>query len=436
MVNYSSKIIDDFSKLSCNEEWSFRDAGRSETNSDTHGYHRYPAKFIPQIARKLITDYTSQKDSVCDIFGGCGTTLVEAKLLGRKSVGFDINPVAKLITQVKVSAILPESLEKAREQYDKNYSIITTSQVNHHQRLNHWFDQDTLVELDKIYQSINTINDAETRRFFLCAFSHNLKTSSKWLMKSIKPTVDRDKTVAPPNLTFLRQVDSMIIKNKLFYEKLVGTNRLGVMANMYQRDSTKKLPVLNDSKDIVISSPPYVTSYEYADLHQLSILWFGDDPLHFKRWGRLTKDYDDFRKTFIGSSFIRKHRVNFGSDIAKKIVNDLSLEDKSLAGNVANYFVDTQKAFTEIKRILKPQGKVCLILGNTNLCGVNILNAEVAAEQMIYLGFKKHKYIKREVPNKKLTPWRDAETGKFTSIDNQNKIRAYEYEYILVMKKT
>ena len=100
------------------EEWSFRDAGRSQTTAFTHDYHRYPAKFIPQIVRKLIEDYApSDTQVVCDPFGGCGTTLVEAKLLGHKSIGFDINPVAKLITQTKTTAIKPRTLVNSRNKF-------------------------------------------------------------------------------------------------------------------------------------------------------------------------------------------------------------------------------------------------------------------------------------------------------------------------------
>jgi len=77
-----------FLDLKPREEWSFRDAGRSQTTAFTHDYHRYPAKFIPQIVRKLIENYApSGTQVVCDPFGGCGTTLVEAKILGHKSIG-------------------------------------------------------------------------------------------------------------------------------------------------------------------------------------------------------------------------------------------------------------------------------------------------------------------------------------------------------------
>ena len=37
--------------------------------------------------------------------------------------------------------------------------------------------------------------------------------------------------------------------------------------------------------------------------------------------------------------------------------------------------------------------------------------------------------------NKMITPYRDLESGKFTGKDNPSKIRAYEYEYVVVMEK-
>ena len=87
-------------------------------------------------------------------------------------------------------------------------------------------------------------------------------------------------------------------------------------------------------------------------------------------------------------------------------------------------------------RVLESGGHACIVIGNTNLKGVDILNAEVAAEQMSRIGFEKVKFIKREAAsNKAITPWRDKKTGKFTSKSNRSKKMAYQYEYIVVMKK-
>jgi hypothetical protein len=74
-------------------------------------------------------------------------------------------------------------------------------------------------------------------------------------------------------------------------------------------------------------------------------------------------------------------------------------------------------------------------VGNTNLKGVPILNAEVFIEQLQNLGFKITEIIKREIPSKNLPSVRDKMTGKFASITDKNKVSAYPTEYILVMVK-
>ncbi len=76
-----------------------------------------------------------------------------------------------------------------------------------------------------------------------------------------------------------------------------------------------------------------------------------------------------------------------------------------------------------------------MIIGNTNMKGVDIRNAEVAVEQLHHLGFKKISFIKREVSNKLITSWRDKNTGKFTKLDNPSKKSVYNCEYVIVMEK-
>lgn len=92
------------------DSWSFKDATRTETSYLTHSYHRYPAKFIPQLASRVIKENSHAGDLVCDPFMGSGTTLVEAIVNGRRAYGTDINPVAVLIARAKTSPIDPSLL--------------------------------------------------------------------------------------------------------------------------------------------------------------------------------------------------------------------------------------------------------------------------------------------------------------------------------------
>src|SRR3989344_8034896 len=136
-------ILSTFVALEPKKSWSFKDVTRSETTALTHSYHRYPAKFIPNIVEKLLNDFTKKDDLILDPFGGCGTTLVESKRLGRRSVCFDINPVAKFIAEVKVTPINPAKLdnefEKLQSRLSKNKKVVSNYHLNN-ERILYWFD--------------------------------------------------------------------------------------------------------------------------------------------------------------------------------------------------------------------------------------------------------------------------------------------------------
>lgn len=69
----------------------------------THSFYRYPARFSPLFARAAIKAFTQPGDLVFDAFMGGGTSLVEARALGRIAVGTDINRLSVFISKVKTT---------------------------------------------------------------------------------------------------------------------------------------------------------------------------------------------------------------------------------------------------------------------------------------------------------------------------------------------
>lgn len=67
----------------------------------THGFYKYPARFSPVFARVAIDTFTKPGQLVLDPHVGGGTTLVEARALGREGVGIDISPLAEFVARVK-----------------------------------------------------------------------------------------------------------------------------------------------------------------------------------------------------------------------------------------------------------------------------------------------------------------------------------------------
>ncbi len=76
-------------ELEMNTVWSFPNRGSWATHDA-----KYRGNWSPYIPRNLILRYSELGDFVLDQFAGGGTTLVEAKLLGRDILGVDINPSA------------------------------------------------------------------------------------------------------------------------------------------------------------------------------------------------------------------------------------------------------------------------------------------------------------------------------------------------------
>src|SRR5919206_4901190 len=114
LKNSSNLLQTDITKVSNLDslDWESKDAS---TRYLTHSYHPYSAKYIPQIPRYLISNLTKKNDLVLDNFVGSGTTLVESKLLGRKAIGVDINPLACLISKVKTTIIEKSSRDQISE---------------------------------------------------------------------------------------------------------------------------------------------------------------------------------------------------------------------------------------------------------------------------------------------------------------------------------
>lgn len=100
-----------------NRGWSCRTTGNSISpirqaaldqgpiSGLTHQFYRYPARFSPRFARAAIEAFSSPGGIVLDPFMGGGTSIVEAQVLGRRSIGNDINSLAVFVASVKVSVL-------------------------------------------------------------------------------------------------------------------------------------------------------------------------------------------------------------------------------------------------------------------------------------------------------------------------------------------
>jgi len=399
-------------KTTTSDYWDY---GR-EREPLMHRIHAYPAKFPAFITQKAV-GYARHRGvdvrRIADVFCGCGTTALEAKRLDTDFWGCDINPVATLIARVKRDDYQAARLERYRA--DVLHSYAKRRQTHVHQldqeRLHYWYDEAQIVALARLKAAIETLAPGKYRDFFLCAFSNILKPTSRWLTKSIKPQVDPEKKPAEVAAVFATQVDLMI---KAVRECV----QHGGAESHIETGNFLDMHIDEPIADLIITSPPYVTSYEYADLHQLSTLWLG-----------FTDDYKTLRQGTIGSLY---HDSDFNRDIKKlndagrAIVLRVYDVDRRKARATAKYFVDIERAVSKCQAFLRPGGMVLFVIGNTEYKGVKIDNAGYLQDCMAAASFTDIELTKRKISRKTLTPYRDP-LGRFSTDVASRHVYAEEF---------
>lgn len=396
----------------------------NEKELKIHKIHTYPAKFPAFLTTKALGFARNQGINpkwIADIFCGCGTVAFEAKRNNINFWGCDINPVATMIAKTKSA--------KYHKTYLKKYyaSVLSVYQRREdvdgcyehaNERLKYWYSKEQYEDLYNLKSAIiNSIPlGSSYHLFFLCAFSNILKPTSRWLTKSIKPQIDPDKKPADVITSFNNQYEFMFKAN----------GEINFPSNSETKISTRNIIKSNITPgftDLIITSPPYVTSYEYADLHQLSSLWLG-----------FANDFRDLRKGTIGSTYhyaVEKELQGLNVT-ASDIVTKLSERDKSKARAVAKYYLDMQKVVEICYRALSDRGMAFFVIADTEYKGIRIENTRQLVESLIHNHFRQVSITKRKISNKILPPHRD-EKGRFTS--DKSSPKTYGEEFILVGSK-
>lgn len=360
--------------------------------------------------------------SVADIFCGCGTVAYEVQAEGLSFWGCDINPVAVLIAQTKSARYDPVRLASYAQKILDAYPSASEDcqrSASARDRLAYWFSAEQYRGLAKLLNAIKATVPTRSKyqAAFLCAFSAILKSCSQWRQRSTKPSFDGAKVPANVLQAFERQCRLIVnawSEATVSIQAPVQIER----ANVLTVDGPPQ-PV-----DLVVTSPPYVTSYEYADLHQLSSLWLG-----------YADDHRDLRAGSIGST---QHDLDFRREYRK--LNDVGMElvfglydrDRAAARSVANYLIDMQDTALRCHEFVRPGGLAVFVIGNTEYRGVKIDNAAHLTESLFQAGFTKIRATRRRISNKKHTPFRRS-CGQFSRAPADKNI--YSEEYVLLAHK-
>src|SRR5437867_4946336 len=125
------------------------DFSNSAVGGDRHSWHPFPAKFPPALPRLFIENLTTPGEVVLDPMMGSGTTLIEAASLGRKAVGFDIDPLSLINVVAKTCGTRNANLYRlGNSLINRAFQELSQQESKLTHQLHSRFEPDTLKFID------------------------------------------------------------------------------------------------------------------------------------------------------------------------------------------------------------------------------------------------------------------------------------------------
>jgi DNA modification methylase len=257
-----------------------------EGRAHVHGFHAYPARMHPVTAARLVEDCVPAGGTVLDPFCGSGTVLVEAQRLGRSAVGTDLNPLAIALSRAKTRARAEGELEAlvgaaksvaAFADQRRRDKVGATRRFGKEDT--EAFDPHVLLEMDSLRHGVRTVvDDALQGDLMLVLSAIIVKVSRK---ESDTSTAAAPKRIAAgyPARLFVKKTEELVERLREL-GALLPTPRPDVRVAV---DDATRLDTIEDgSIDGVVTSPPYVATYDYLAHHALRLRWLGFDADDFE----------------------------------------------------------------------------------------------------------------------------------------------------------
>lgn len=354
----------------------------------THYLHPYPAKLLPHIPAFFLANsvLSNPGDTVLDPFCGSGTVLLESVLHGRRALGADANPLARLIANVKVSDCSPDAIRKNRSAILRRARGYRSAPSPDVVNIDYWFYPHVIAQLARLRRAVDAVEDQVVSDFFRVCLSACVRRVSLADPRLSVPVRLRENQY-PAGHPFRDSTNARMLRLRrqdVFaeFESIVEDNidRIRALAHMRQ-DGASASVVSTDARrlrknldapgslpdcsvDLVVTSPPYAGAQKYVRSSSLSLGWLG---LTNGQTLRQLENENIGREHFsMGGSYVVPKT---GIQDADRRLDRIAARNPLRAVIAATYLLEMQDALREAERVLKPGGHFVLVAANNRVCG-------------------------------------------------------------------
>lgn len=344
------------------------------SNSLSHDFHAFPAKFPPQLPQLFIENLTEKGDVVLDPMIGSGTTVLEAYACGRAAIGFDIDPLARLLTKAKVTQLSLEEVFAARQEVLSTATKLVEAEPEaltkriarrldekSQKFIDYWFAPETQIELQALWEAIQQIQDKNVHAFYTLAFSAIIITKSGGVslardLAHTRPHKVTDKTPRSPLTEFQRRLE----KNISSLQQLNAIPQRGTARIEY--GDAQQIPLEDASVDLIVTSPPYAANaIDYMRAHKFSLVWLGHP---IDELGKKRRDY-------IGGEATNHFVFEDLQPKSIQVIQSISAKDAKKAKVLHRYYSEMKHSLGEMYRVLKPGKTAVVVVGTSLMRGID-----------------------------------------------------------------
>jgi hypothetical protein len=362
--------------------------------------HPFPAKMAPELAISALNSL-DQKGVVLDPMVGSGTVIRQASSLGHKAIGFDLDPLAVLMTKVWTGKIDESSIlrlaTKVLSEANKLTGDVELSWIDHDEETRkfteYWFAEAQRRDLRRIAYVLWQQSQLRSR-----GHTHTQLDVLRIALSRIIITKDQGASLArdvshsrPHKVSNQSDFDVMSSFDRSVRQvcRILTTNPPSNKADIQIGDARSLRSIKNGAIDLVITSPPYLNAIDYMRGHRLSLVWFGHNLASLRH----------IRSNSVGAE--RGPDEERSAYLFKSIEASMGSTEElpsRYASMIARYAGDIYRIMSEIGRVLKPEGKAILVVGNSCLKGIFIRNSEGVATAASMVGLRLIRQIERELP--------------------------------------
>jgi DNA modification methylase len=263
-------------------------AERPEDDPDrahVHGFHTYPARMHPATASRLVLAASGHGNVVLDPFCGSGTVLVEAMIAGRHAVGTDLNPLAERLARLKTSRPDARAREaivagaRAAAEFANERRARRAGASRRYPREDvALFDPHVLLELDSLRAATAGMEEPTVREALALVLSAILVKLSRRASDTATGASARRIAAGYPARLFVRKAEELADRLAAF-DGLVPAEI--PPARITLDDAGRLRTVGASTVDAVVTSPPYVATYDYLEHHAARLRWLDLDAKPF-----------------------------------------------------------------------------------------------------------------------------------------------------------